>query len=168
VVTATNDRGAGWPSHAVRGRLPAPASSGTRGSGWRDDALGRTRSGSTAVRGDTIRVVNARGDGLGEGDDYKALGRDIEDSLHFVSRTAGGSFTLTTRLDTARGPLTGLMLRDSLSADTRYLYFGADAEGGLVLQNRSRDSRHDWQDEKRSPLDAGLKEQTSPPIVSRH
>ncbi|NGO10150.1 fibronectin type III domain-containing protein [Streptomyces sp. HC44] len=151
-VTAINSLGPGTTSHTIRTQLPASVSPGLARSGWRDDALGTARSGSAAVRGPVIRVLGAKGDGLGEGDDYKVLARDIEDELHFVSRPLSGSFALTVRVDTARGPLTGLMLRDKLDPNTRHVSFGADADGNLVLHNRTRDSRHDWQDDPRSPI----------------
>ncbi|WP_149830484.1 fibronectin type III domain-containing protein [Streptomyces tailanensis] len=151
-VTAVNSLGNGWTSHTVEVEAEPSESPALRNSGWRDDALFEARAGSAVVRGGAIRVLGARGDGLGEGDDYDVLTRDIEDELHFVSRPAAGSFTLTARIDSARGPLTGLMLRDRLTANTRHVYFGADAAGGLVFHNRTRDSRHDWQDDIRSPI----------------
>ncbi|MFH8466204.1 Ig-like domain-containing protein [Streptomyces sp. NPDC017991] len=58
-------------------------------------------------------MLGTRGDGLGEGDDYRVSARDIEDQLHHVSRPPAGSFTLTARITAAHGPLTGLMLRDA-------------------------------------------------------
>ncbi|MDX2931284.1 fibronectin type III domain-containing protein [Streptomyces ipomoeae] len=151
-VTAVNSQGNGWTSHTVRTEAAAPETTFLRNSGWRDDALFKARPGSAAVRGSTIRVLGAHGDGLGEGDDYTVPSRDIDDQLHYVSRPSAGSFTLTARVDGARGPVTGLMLRDRLTADTRHLYFGADADGSLVFHNRTRDSRHDWQDDLRSPI----------------
>ncbi|MFJ4840977.1 Tat pathway signal protein [Streptomyces sp. NPDC088746] len=159
-VTAVNQHGTGWASHAVRGELPAPASPGLARSGWRDDAFGGAREGSATARGTTLRVIGVKGAGLGDGDDNRLLERDIRDALHYVSRPAEGGFTLTARIDAHRGPLTGLMLRDRLVADTRYLYFGPDADGKLVFRNRTRDSRHDWQDDPRSPLTADLPEHT--------
>ncbi|WP_151481050.1 fibronectin type III domain-containing protein [Streptomyces albicerus] len=159
-VTAVNRQGPGWTSHTIRTELPKPVSPGLRNSGWRDDALFKARPGSTVVRGSTVRVLGARGDGLGEGDDYTVPSRDIEDELHYVSRPLAGSFTLTTRLSGARGPLTGLMLRDRIAADTRHLFFGADKDGQLVFHNRTRDSRHDWQDDIRSPITRRLDGQT--------
>ncbi|UUU28425.1 hypothetical protein [Streptomyces sp. DSM 40750] len=48
------------------------------------------------------------------------------------------------------------MLRDRLTADTRHVYFGVDAEGTFAFHNRTRDSRHDWQDGLRSPLTRSL------------
>ncbi|QYX76787.1 fibronectin type III domain-containing protein [Streptomyces akebiae] len=155
-VTAVNPAGRGPASHAIETELKRPASAGLRRTGWRDDALHHAREGSAIVRGSTVRVLGAHGDGLGEGDDYRVLSRDIEDELHFVSRPAVGGFTLTARVDTARGPATGLMLRDRLTPDTRHVYFGAGADGGLVLHHRTRDSRHDWQDDIRSPITRGL------------
>ncbi|WP_308402599.1 fibronectin type III domain-containing protein [Streptomyces sp. AC550_RSS872] len=151
-VTAVNAQGPGWTSHAVRARLPEPVTGGLRGTGWRDDALFDTRPGSVAVRGAGVRVIGAKGDGLGEGDDYMVPTRTVNDQLHYVSRPLAGGFTLTARLDVARGPQTGLMLRDRATADTRHMYFGADNDGRLVLRVRNRDSRHDWQDEVRSPV----------------
>jgi F5/8 type C domain-containing protein len=159
-VTAVNGQGPGWTSHTIRTELPKPASPGLRNSGWRDDALRKARPGSTAVRGATIRVLGARGDGLGEGDDYKVPSRSMEDQLHYVSRPLAGSFTLTTHVTGSRGPLTGLMLRDRIAADTRHLFFGADKDGQLVFHNRTRDSRHDWQDDLRSPITRRLDGQT--------
>ncbi|OAH12639.1 galactose-binding domain-containing protein [Streptomyces jeddahensis] len=159
-VTAVNASGPGWTSHAVPAALEAPTTPGLKGTDWRDDALGTARAGSAVVRGTTVSVLGAHGDGLGDGDDYQVLERAIEDELHYVSRPSTGSFTLTARIDAARGPLTGLMLRDRIHPDTRHLYFGADADGDLVLQNRTRDSRHDWQDDKRSPITRKLDGQT--------
>ncbi|MBZ3904752.1 discoidin domain-containing protein [Streptomyces griseiscabiei] len=151
-VTAVNPAGRGRTSYAIEAKPRRSASPALRRTGWRDDALHGARPGSALVRGSAVRVLGARGDGLGEGDDYRVLSRDIEDELHFVSRPAAGALTLTARVDTARGPLTGLMLRDRLTADTRHVYFGADADGRLVLHTRTRDSRHDWQDDVRSPI----------------
>ncbi|MFC9248670.1 Tat pathway signal protein [Streptomyces sp. NPDC057136] len=154
-VTAVNAHGRGWASHAVRAALKPSASPGLVRSGWRDDAFGSARDGSTTARGTTFRVIGAKGAGPAEGDDNRLLERDIEDALHYVSRPAEGSFALTARIDAHRGPLTGLMLRDRTAANARYLSFGPDADGNLVLRNRTRDSRHDWQDDLRSPLTAG-------------
>ncbi|GAB2859519.1 hypothetical protein GCM10027074_28280 [Streptomyces deserti] len=155
-VTAVNAHGHGWTSHAIRTPVEPCASPGLKNSGWRDDALFKARPGSAAVRGATIRVLGAHGDGLDEGDDYKVASRGIEDELHFVSRPVAGGCVLTARVDGARGPVTALMLRDRLAANTRHVAFGADADGTLVLHNRTRDSRHDWQDDVRSPITVRL------------
>ncbi|WP_405930245.1 Tat pathway signal protein [Streptomyces sp. NBC_00827] len=155
-VTAVNEAGGGWASWRAEAELSGPVSRGLTGSGWRDDRLGSQRSGRTSVSGARITIAGGDGEGLGKGDDYMVATRDIEDSLLFVSRVLAGTGTVTARIDDHQGPLTGLMLRDKLDADTRYVYFGADSEGKLVLANRDRDSRHDWQDQVRSPRDAGI------------
>ena len=47
------------------------------------------------------------------------------------------------------------MMRDRHTADkARYIYFGADENGELVLQNRTRNSFHHWWNETASPYDA--------------
>ncbi|MFI6335303.1 Tat pathway signal protein [Streptomyces sp. NPDC050535] len=155
-VTAVNGAGDGRPSWRAEAALAAPVSSGLTGSGWRDDRFGSQDSGRTSVNGARVTVTGGDGTGLGKGDDYMVATRGVADSLLFVSRVLAGTGTVTARVDDHRGALTGLMLRDKLDADTRYLYFGADADGRLVLSNRDRDSRHDWQDDVRSPRDAGI------------
>jgi hypothetical protein len=155
-VTAVNSAGRGWSSWRAQAALAAPVSRGLAGTGWRDDRLGSQTSGKTSVSGARITIAGGNGTGLGTGDDYKVATRDIEDSLLFVSRPLAGSGTVSARVDDHKGPLTGLMLRDKIDANTRYLYFGADSDGTLVLSNRNRDSRHDWQDQVRSPRDAGI------------
>ncbi|MEV7422632.1 discoidin domain-containing protein [Streptomyces sp. NPDC091212] len=155
-VTAVNGAGTGWSSWHVAAALDTPVSRKLTGTGWRDDRLGTQRRGTTSVNGATLAITGGDGTGLGKGDDYMVATRDIEDSLLFVSRVLTGSGTVTARVDDHRGALTGLMLRDRIHTNTRYLYFGADATGKLVLANRTRDSRHDWQDDVRSPLDAGI------------
>ncbi|WP_147437594.1 fibronectin type III domain-containing protein [Streptomyces radicis] len=154
-VTPVNRHGAGNASYRAEAELTEPVSRRLAGSGWRDDRLGSITSGRARVSPDGIAISGGDGAGLGEGDDYRVESRDIDDALHFVSRPLTGTGTVTARLDAHEGPATGVMLRDSHDADTRddrYVYFGADEDGDLVLANRSRDSRHDWQDEIRSPL----------------
>ncbi|MEW1720327.1 Tat pathway signal protein [Streptomyces sp. NPDC093109] len=161
-VTAVNAAGTGWSSWRAAVTLDTPVSPRLTGTGWRDDRLGSQRRGTTsahhttAANGATVALTGGDGTGLGKGDDYMVATRDIEDSLLLVSRVLSGSGTVTARVDDHKGALTGLMLRDRIHTNTRYLYFGADATGKLVLANRTRDSRHDWQDDVRSPLDAGV------------
>ncbi|WP_159001068.1 Tat pathway signal protein [Streptomyces sp. SBT349] len=154
-VTPVNRHGTGNASYRAGAELTDPVSGRLAGSGWRDDRLGSISAGRARVSRDGIAISGGDGAGLGQGDDYRVHTRDIDDALHFVSRPLTGTGTVTARLDDHAGPATGVMLRDSNDADTRYdryVYFGADEDGDLVLANRSRDSRHDWQDEVRSPL----------------
>ncbi|WP_105968139.1 AbfB domain-containing protein [Streptomyces geranii] len=155
-VTAVNSAGRGWASWRAEATLAAPTSANLLGTCWRDDRLGSQTKGRSSVSGATISIAGGNGTGLGKGDDYRVDSRDIEDSLLFVSRVLAGSGSVTARVDDRRGALTGLMLRDKIDANTRYLYFGVDADGKLVLGNRDRDSRHDWQDQVRSPRSADV------------
>ncbi|MFC9913242.1 twin-arginine translocation signal domain-containing protein [Streptomyces sp. NPDC127197] len=155
-VTAVNSAGHGWSSWRAEAALSAPVSRDLTGSGWRDDRLGSQQSGRTSVSGARLTIAGGDGTGLGKGDDYMIATRDIDDSLLFCSRVLAGTGTVTARIDDHKGALTGLMLRDKIDANTRYLYFGADSDGTLVLANRDRDSRHDWQDQVRSPRDAKI------------
>ncbi|KAB8161906.1 Tat pathway signal protein [Streptomyces sp. 3MP-14] len=154
-VTPVNEHGAGNPSYRAEAEVAAPVSGELAGSGWRDDRLGSITEGGAAVEDGAVTIDGGDGAGLGRGDDYMLHTRDIDDALHFVNRPLVGSGTVTARLDGHQGAATGIMLRDGNDPDTRhdrYAYLGADAEGRLVFANRSRDSRHDWQDDVRSPL----------------
>ncbi|WP_051250985.1 LamG-like jellyroll fold domain-containing protein [Paenibacillus harenae] len=158
-VAAVNERGAGWDSHYAKVDLSAPAS-GDSGEAWRDDRIG-TATGSASVSGSVIAVQGADGQGLGEGDDLIIYKREIHDSLHFVSQAVAGSSSISARIDEHSGKSSGIMMRDLLQASARYIYFGADQEGNLVLQNRTRDSRHDFSDTRRSPFNANLQGYTA-------
>ncbi|WP_158920200.1 fibronectin type III domain-containing protein [Streptomyces sp. NBRC 109706] len=153
-VTPVNEHGAGNASYRAAAEVPEPVSGELAGSGWRDGRLGSITAGGASVDGDTVTVTGGDGTGLGEGDDYMLHTRDIDDALHFVHRPLLGSGGVTARLDAHEGAAGGVMLRDSAGQDTRYdryAYLGFDAAGELVFANRSRDSRHDWQDDVRSP-----------------
>lgn len=154
-VAAVNDNGAGWDSYRAKVVLAAPVSIVAE-TVWRDDQLGSSTTGTATVNGDSIAIASANGSGLGDGDDYKPDGRAIHDSLHFVNQTAAGSFATSARMDSHAGSASGIMLREALASNTRYIYFGADASGKLVLQNRTRNSQHQWSNLKASPLNAGL------------
>lgn len=154
-VAAVNAAGSGWGSYATKAAVGTPLS-GELQHGFRDDILGGATAGKVQILGNKVTVDGGAGAGLGVGDDNRLLERDITESLQFTSKPASGSAHISAKLDSASGPATGLMIRDQLLADTRYIYFGADASGNLVLQNRTRDSKHDWQDQLRSPLNAGI------------
>jgi hypothetical protein len=154
-VAAVNGNGAGWDSYRAKVDLTAPVS-GTVGTVWRDDHLGSTTEGVATVNGASIAIESANGTGLGVGDDYNIYKRDINDSLHFVSQVVAGNSTISAKMDSQTGEASGIMLRDILASNTRYIYFGADQDGNLVLQNRTRDSRHQWSNLVVSPLNAGI------------
>lgn len=154
-VSAVNDLGAGDESYRAKVALTAPVSLKDPGALWRDDRIG-TKAGSATNTGTTIAIEGADGTGLGEGDDLNMYDRDINDSLHFVNQVAAGSSSIRVKLDSHSGNASGIMMRDLLQSNTRYIYFGADQDGNLVLQNRTRDSRHAFSEEKKSPMNAKL------------
>jgi|GEM_PF-1190926 len=159
-VIAVNEHGEGWESWRAKLDLTAPASN-IADAAWRDDRIGGT-SGSAAINGSTITITGASGIGLGEGDDYKVAERDIIDSLHFVNQATFGNSSISAKLDSTSGAASGLMLRDRLSADkSRYVYFGADENGELVLQTRTRNSFHHWWDVTASPFNANIEGYTA-------
>ncbi|RCW45452.1 LamG-like jellyroll fold domain-containing protein [Paenibacillus prosopidis] len=152
-VAAVNDNGAGWDSWRAKADLTAPVSGITDGV-WRDDRIG-TSSGSATVNGASVAIASAGGTGLGTGDDYNIYNRNINDSLHFVSQVVGGDSTVSAKIDSQSGAASGIMLRDQLASNTRYMYFGADKDGNLVLQSRTRDSRVQWSGIVMSPYNPG-------------
>ncbi|RIX50287.1 hypothetical protein D3P08_20775 [Paenibacillus nanensis] len=155
-VSAVNEHGEGWESWRAKVELPEPASGNADAAAWRDDRIGGT-SGSAVIDGSTIAIRDVNGNGLGEGKDYIVSERDITDSIHYVNRTATGSSAISARIDSASGEASGLLLRDRLSADkARYIYFGADDGGKLVLQTRTRNSFHHWWEVAASPYRAGM------------
>ncbi|XEC94406.1 LamG-like jellyroll fold domain-containing protein [Paenibacillus tarimensis] len=153
-VTAVNENGVGWDSHYAKADLTAPISGITDGV-WRDDRIGTT-SGSATVNGDLITIESTEGTGLGTGDDYLIYNRDINDSLHFVSQVVAGDGTISAKIDSHSGAASGIMLRDQLASNTRYMYFGADQDGNIVLQSRTRDSRVQWSGLVMSPYNPGI------------
>ncbi|MBD2867129.1 LamG-like jellyroll fold domain-containing protein [Paenibacillus arenilitoris] len=158
-VAAVNENGEGWDSHFAKVDLTAPVSA-LADAGWRDDRIGTT-AGSATVSGSAIAIRDANGQGLGEGDDLILYKREINDSLHYVSQVVADSSSISAKLGEPSGAAGGIMMRDSLQPNTRYIYFGADREGNLVLQNRTRDSRHDFSDTRRSPFGANLQGYTA-------
>ncbi|WP_199619354.1 LamG-like jellyroll fold domain-containing protein [Paenibacillus alkalitolerans] len=159
-VAAVNENGAGWESWRAKADLTVPVS-GNADTAWRDDRIGGT-AGSSVIDGSSVTIGSVGGTGLGEGDDYNIYKRDINDSLHFVSQVAAGNSSISAKLDSAAGEASGIMMRDRLTADkARYIYFGADANGNLVLQNRTRVSKHQWSNQVVSPLNAGIEGYTA-------
>lgn len=154
-VAAVNTNGAGRDSWRAKLELSAPANEGLAAP-WRADAIGAISEGQSQAAEGVIAISGGNGAGFGEGDDYNIYDRDFNDSLHYVHRLLAGNGSAEARIDSYTGSASGIMLRDKLDASARYIYFGADEEGNLVLQNRTRDSRHMWTNVKASPFDAGL------------
>ncbi|QYR23074.1 putative Ig domain-containing protein [Paenibacillus sp. sptzw28] len=155
-VAAVNEHGSGWESWRAKADL-SDAGSKNLASPWQQDLIGTTK-GSATINGDVITIQNVDGKGLGEGDDFNIYKRDINDSFHFVHQTAVGNSSISARIDQNSGALSGIMLREKLSENSRYLYFGADDQGNLVLQDRNRVSFVVWNGGKAvSPLNHGIK-----------
>lgn len=154
-VSAVNENGEGWDSWRAKADLNVPVSA-RADDVWRDDRIGDT-SGTAMINGTTIGIEGAQGTGLGQGNDYNIYERDIRDSLHYVNRVSAGNSSISARIDGASGEASGIMMRDRSTADkARYIYFGADENGKLVLRNRTRNSFHHWWNEPASPYDAKL------------
>jgi hypothetical protein len=141
-VSGVNAAGAGWDSYRAQAVFTAPVSLAS-GTPWRDDRVG-SQNGSATMAGSNITIAGGGGAGLGRGNDYMLHTRDIRDAFHFVDTLATGSIVVQARLDGGQGAMRGLMLRDRLSADNaRYVYVGADADGRVVIKDRTRDTRHE-------------------------
>ncbi|QGH34000.1 Tat pathway signal protein [Gracilibacillus salitolerans] len=160
-IAAVNENGSGWDSYRTKLDLTEPVSDlkGNKNNSkksWRDDRVGDITEGKASVKGDKITIQDGDGNGFGTGDDYKVLEREIHDSFHFVNKVVSGNSSISGKIENHNGDVTGLMMRDQLDSNTRYIYFGADSDGNLVLQNRTRNSQHQWNDEVASPLNAEL------------
>ncbi|XEC94795.1 LamG-like jellyroll fold domain-containing protein [Paenibacillus tarimensis] len=159
-VAAVNENGAGWDSYRAKVDLKAPES-GDTGTLWRDDRIGGT-SGSAVIDGSSISIDAVSGAGFGVGDDSNIYKRDIKDSLHYVSRVASGNSSISAKIVSSSGEASGIMMRDRLTSDkARYIYFGADENGNLVLQNRTRISSHQWSNTVESPKNAEIEGYTA-------
>jgi len=114
------------------------------------------------IRDRSIAIDSVGGAGFGEGDDYNIYKRNIIDSLHYVSRVGAGNSSISAKIDSASGEASGIMMRDRLTADkSRYIYFGADENGSLVLQDRTRISIVQWSGEVVSPKKAKIEGYTA-------
>ncbi len=105
----------------------------------------RTRERGKAV---TLRVGSGPL-GFGEGDDYKALERNIRDSLVFTAKAYVGNVSLTEKLSDG-----GLMLRENAEANARYAYLGYE-RGRLVFRVRTKNTMYSPKG-RLSPLTFGL------------
>ncbi len=106
----------------------------------------------------SVTAVSAKTDGLlkfkignpvntsaifGEGNDYKASERQINDSLIFYADSVSGDFS-------ALSPHS-VMARESLSPDTRYAYIGFENDK-IVIRTRSKNTMYSFTAPKLSPL----------------
>ncbi|WP_199621215.1 LamG-like jellyroll fold domain-containing protein [Paenibacillus alkalitolerans] len=160
-VAGVNANGTGWDSWRAKVDLTAPVS-GNADAAWRDDRIGTT-AGNAVIDGSSISIDAVDGTGFGEGDDSNIYKRDIFDSLHFVSRVASGNSSVSAKIDSTSGEAGGIMMRDRLTeGKARYIYFGADENGDLVLQNRTRISIHQFTNQAVvSPLNANIQGYTA-------
>lgn len=159
-VSAVNGNGAGWDSWRAKADLTAPIS-GNTDEAWRDDRIGTT-GGNAVIDGSSVSIDAVNGTGFGQGDDSNIYKRDINDSLHFVSRVASGNSSVSAKIDSASGEAGGIMMRDRLTKDkARYIYFGANENGDLVLQNRTRVSFAQFSIPVASPLNANIQGYTA-------
>ncbi len=138
-VRGVNKYGEGLPSYHTSITLTPTAS--LKNSEWRDDRI-NSFNGIAEVNGDNVKISNAVGAGLSYGDDSMFRIRDINDSFHFVNRIHIGDGVFSAKIDKHDGKLNGLMMRDTLNPNTMYLYFGANEEGRIVLNTRTRESVH--------------------------
>jgi hypothetical protein len=158
-VAAVNGNGTSGDSYRTKLDLTGPVSLvAAQDAIWRDDRIGSAGGSQAVMNGSMVSIGSGSGYGLGDGNDNRLLERNIIDSLHFVNRVTAGSSEISIKIDRYQGETSGIMLRDSLSSNTRYVYFGSDDNGNLVLRNRTRDSRHSGSKSlnKMSPLDANL------------
>jgi hypothetical protein len=78
--------------------------------------------------------------------------RNIEDTFLFVNTVVHGDTEISAKLFSPGAQMSGLMLRDRLSADTRYIFLGCDKFGNILFQNRTKDSRREYTNHKISPF----------------
>ncbi|GAB6011318.1 hypothetical protein [Viscerimonas tarda] len=158
-VVAVNDKGQSWDSYRAKVELNNPTIESNTSLEWRDDKIGISR-GRAKVEGTKITIQTDEGKGLGEGDDYMIDTRNIEDSFLFVNTVVHGDAEISAKLFPSNGQMSGLMLRDRLSADTRYIFLGCDKFGNILFQNRTKDSRREYTNHKISPFSYSLITQT--------
>lgn len=151
-IAATNHNGQSWDSYRAEIKLETPSPSADTTSVWRGDKIGNIQRGTCIVEDPRITIRTDDGRGLGQGDDYKIHTRDMEDSFFFVHTPTHGDTEISARVSSRKSALCGLMLRDRLTANTRYAFLGCDPFGNIVFQNRSRDSRREYTNHRVSPF----------------
>ncbi len=86
--------------------------------------------------GPTGFTVGSGPAGFGEGDDYRALERDIRDSMTFAARAAYGDIVITEKLSEG-----GIMLRENAEANARYAFLGYE-KGRPVFRVRTKNTMY--------------------------
>ncbi|KAA6340756.1 Amylopullulanase [termite gut metagenome] len=150
-VVAVNNKEQSWDSYRAKVELNNPTIQLNTSSRWRDDKIGINR-GTARVEDAKISINTDDGKGLGEGDDYMISSRNIEDSFLFVNTLIYGDTEISAKLIPGNCQMSGLMLRDRLSTDTRYIFLGCDKFGNILFQNRTKDSRREYTNHKISPF----------------
>lgn len=140
-VVAVNKYGESWDSYRSKIELKATEFASHLPGNWRSDLIGDILTGEVVSTDTIITVVSASGQGLGEGNDYMLHTRDIHDSFLYIHTVVSGNAEIGTRIKPNRGKMNGLMLRDQLAPDTRYIYLGCNEYGHIIFQNRSKNTQ---------------------------
>lgn len=149
-VAAVNDNGAGWDSWRARADLTNVQFGGQ----WLQGPIGNAQGSASVDESNGVSSVvvdNVNGKGFGNGDDFNLYKRDIPDSLQFVHQLVNGNNEASAKLENYTGEASGIMMRESLEGNARYVYFGTDESGKLVLRTRTRVSLQ-WNNQPHSPF----------------
>ncbi len=142
-VVARNAHGAAQRAVPVAVDVAAAVTQGLP-EGWRDDRVGET-AGSAAVKGDTVAITGASGDGFAGGDEaitrrWNGIGRYQPDGLVLASKLVSGSMLVSADLGAAPTEGAGVMIRQDAAPTSEYIWLGAE-DGKIVLRTRSLDTR---------------------------
>lgn len=140
-VVAVNKYGESWDSYRSKINLNSSGFDSNLQGNWRSDRIGDILSGEAVSSDSVIKILSVSGKGLGEGNDYMIHTRDINDSFLYIHTVVNGDVEIGTNIKPNRGRMNGLMLRDQLVADTRYIYLGCNEYGHIIFQNRSKNTQ---------------------------
>ena len=152
-IIPVNKQGKGWESYRGKIELNDSKISSTD---WREDWVGDVVSGSAKIEEDKFLFSDVDGHGLAEGDDYMIHTREMKDAFMFVHTIANGDVEITAKLSSRKNQIHGVMMRDLLQSDTRYILLGSNCFGQIIFQNRTRDTRHEYCNFKVSPYQVSL------------
>ncbi len=150
-IVAVNKNGQSWDSYRAMIDLKI-SDLKTDHSIWRSDRIGDVKTGSATVESSKIIIHPTTGKGLGEGDDYMIHTRNIEDSFLFIHTVVNENSEISAKLNPNRAKMQGLMLRDQLSPDTRYIFLGCNEFGHIVFQNRTKNTQSEYTNHQVSPF----------------